>query len=34
VAAEGQDGIMQLYNGTSGALIKNLTPPGVELPKK
>ncbi len=39
VAAGGQEGAVRLYNGTSGALIKNLYPPGAEpaappMPKK
>jgi WD40 repeat protein len=33
VAAGGQEGVVRLYNGNSGALIKNLLPPGAE-PKK
>jgi len=32
VAAGGQEGIVRLYNGTSGALIKALSPPGTEAP--
>jgi WD40 repeat protein len=32
VAAGGQEGIVRLYNGTSGALIKALLPPGAEPP--
>jgi WD40 repeat protein len=37
VAAGGEDGVVRLYNGTSGALVKALLPPGVEpaeAPKK
>ena len=34
VAAGGEEGVVRLYNGTSGALIKALLPPGVEAPKK
>ena len=37
VAAGGEEGIVRLYNGTSGKLIKELVPPGVEVaapPKK
>jgi WD40 repeat protein len=34
VAAGGEEGIVRLYNGTNGALIKALLPPGVEAPKK
>ncbi len=39
VAAGGQEGVVRLYNGNSGALIKNLLPPGAEptpppMPKK
>ena len=34
VAAGGEEGIVRLYNGTSGALIKALLPPGVPAPKK
>ena len=38
VAAGGQEGSVQLFNGTSGALIKALLPPGAEkaaqTPKK
>jgi WD40 repeat protein len=34
VATGGQDGLVRLYNGTSGALIKDLAPPGVVVPKK
>jgi WD40 repeat protein len=30
VAAGGQEGVVRLYNGNSGALIKNLLPPGAE----
>jgi WD40 repeat protein len=32
VAAGGEDGIVRLYNGNSGALIKMLLPPGVNPP--
>jgi WD40 repeat protein len=32
VAAGGEDGVVRLYNGTSGALVKALLPPGVEPP--
>jgi WD40 repeat protein len=36
VAAGGEEGIVRLYNGNSGALVKALLPPGVEvaMPKK
>jgi WD40 repeat protein len=34
VAAGGEDGIVRLFNGTNGQLIKQLLPPGVEAPKK
>ena len=34
VAAGGEEGVVRLYNGTSGALIKALLPPGVAAPKK
>ncbi|HEV3146761.1 MAG TPA: WD40 repeat domain-containing protein [Gemmataceae bacterium] len=34
VAAGGEDGIVRLFNGANGSLIKQLLPPGVELPKK
>lgn len=30
VAAGGQEGLVRLYNGNTGALIKNLAPPGAE----
>jgi WD40 repeat protein len=30
VAAGGQEGVVRLYNGTTGALIKNALPPGAE----
>jgi WD40 repeat protein len=30
VAAGGQEGVVRLYNGNTGALIKNLLPPGAE----
>jgi WD40 repeat protein len=33
VAAGGEEGIVRLFNGNSGALVKLLLPPGVELPK-
>ncbi|MFO0928186.1 MAG: c-type cytochrome domain-containing protein [Gemmataceae bacterium] len=32
VAAGGQEGVVRLYNGTSGALVKTLLPPGAEKP--
>lgn len=32
VAAGGEEGIVRLYNGQNGALLKQLLPPGVELP--
>jgi WD40 repeat protein len=32
VAAGGEEGVVRLYNGTSGALIKTLLPPGVAPP--
>ncbi len=32
VAAGGEEGIVRLYNGTNGQLIKALLPPGVEIP--
>ena len=32
VAAGGEEGIVRLYNGTNGQLVKALVPPGVELP--
>jgi hypothetical protein len=34
VAAGGEDGFVRLYNGTNAQLIKQLAPPGVEVPKK
>jgi WD40 repeat protein len=34
VAAGGEEGIVRLYNGTNGQLVKSLVPPGVTLPKK
>jgi WD40 repeat protein len=34
VAAGGEEGIVRLYNGTNGQLVKSLLPPGVEAPKK
>ncbi len=30
VAAGGEEGIVHLYNGTNGALLKELLPPGVD----
>src|SRR6266481_5167351 len=30
VAAGGEEGIVRLYNGSTGALVKELLPPGVE----
>ena len=33
VAAGGEEGVVRLYNGNNGQLIKTLLPPGVELPK-
>src|SRR5262249_9669432 len=32
VAAGGEEGVVRLYNGTSGALVKELLPPGVPPP--
>jgi hypothetical protein len=32
VAAGGEEGIVRLYNGTNGTLVKALLPPGVEMP--
>src|SRR5262249_22016710 len=32
VAAGGEEGIVRLYNGGNGTLLKALVPPGVELP--
>ncbi len=32
VAAGGEEGIVRLYNGANGTLIKALLPPGVEMP--
>src|SRR5262249_59906284 len=32
LAAGGEEGIVRLYNGTNGQLLKSLLPPGVELP--
>jgi WD40 repeat protein len=34
VVAGGEEGIVRLYNGTNGQLVKSLLPPGVEAPKK
>jgi hypothetical protein len=34
VAAGGQEGIVRLYNGTNGALVKELLPPGAEKTAK
>ena len=34
LAAGGEEGIVRLYNGANGNLIKALLPPGVEMPKK
>jgi WD40 repeat protein len=34
VAAGGEEGIVRLYNGSTGALIKELLPPGVQTSKK
>jgi WD40 repeat protein len=34
VASGGEDGIVRVYNGANGQLVKQLVPPGVELPKK
>jgi WD40 repeat protein len=34
VAAGGEEGIVRLYNGTNGALVKELLPPGVEKEAK
>jgi WD40 repeat protein len=34
VAAGGEEGVVRLYNGNNGSLIKVLLPPGVETPKK
>jgi WD40 repeat protein len=34
VATGGEEGIVRLYNGATGALIKSLLPPGVPEPKK
>jgi WD40 repeat protein len=33
VAAGGEEGVVRLYNGTNGQLLKALLPPGVEPPK-
>jgi hypothetical protein len=32
VAAGGEEGVVRLYNGTNGQMLKALLPPGVELP--
>ena len=32
VAAGGEEGVVRLYNGTNGQLVKTLLPPGVALP--
>jgi WD40 repeat protein len=34
VAAGGEEGVVRLYNGANGQLIKTLLPPGVEVSKK
>jgi len=34
VVAGGQEGIVRVYNGNNGQLVRSLVPPGVELPKK
>jgi WD40 repeat protein len=34
VAAGGQEGIVRVYNGADAKLLKSLTPPGTEAPKK
>ncbi len=34
VAAGGEEGIVRLYNGTNGTLVKELVPPGVEKSAK
>jgi WD40 repeat protein len=34
LAAGGEEGVVRLYNGANGNLIKALLPPGVEMPKK
>lgn len=34
VAAGGEEGIVRVYNGQTGAMIRALVPPGVELPEK
>jgi WD40 repeat protein len=34
VAAGGQEGILRIYNGNNGQKLRDLSPPGVELPKK
>jgi WD40 repeat protein len=33
VAAGGEEGVVRLYNGTNGQLVKTLLPPGVESPE-
>jgi hypothetical protein len=34
VAAGGEEGIVRLYNGTTGQIVKALLPPGVEAANK
>lgn len=34
VAAGGEEGVVRIYNGNTGAFVRALTPPGVEAPKK
>jgi len=34
VAAGGQEGILRIYNGNNGQKLRELNPPGIELPKK
>lgn len=34
VAAGGEEGVVRVYNGVSGAFVRALVPPGVEAPKK
>ncbi|MBL8794280.1 MAG: NB-ARC domain protein [Planctomycetia bacterium] len=34
IAAGGEEGVVRVYNGANGQLVKTLTPPGVEQPKK
>jgi hypothetical protein len=34
VAAGGEEGVVRVYNGADGKLLRSLTPPGVEAPKK